>query len=117
MTKICKQIIHVLKSSPDHSLLYWDRDESMFPDQTEFFDAVRYLESKGLVEFIHNQDGVHLGIHATHKAMHPIGTGEHPFVHWLFHEYFGGIIVGATSALLGDFLVRLLLSNLPHILP
>lgn len=116
MTKICKQILDVLKKSPDHNLLYLDR-ESMFPDEVEFFDAVRYLESKGLVSFIFNQDGVHLGVHATHQAMHPIRTGEHPFVRWLFHEYFGGVIVGATSALLGDFLIRLLISNLPRILP
>ena len=109
MTKTCRKILDVLKKSPDHSLLYWDRDESMFPDKIEFHDAVRYLESKGLVSFISNQDGVHLGVHATHQAMHPIRTGEHPFVRWLFHEYFGGIAVGVTATLVTEALLALLM--------
>lgn len=108
MTKTCRKILDVLKKSPDHNLLYWDRDESMFPDKTEFLDAARYLESKGLVDFIFNQDGIQLGIHATHKAMHPIGTGEHPFVHWLFHKYFGGVIVGVSTVLLTELFLYLL---------
>ena len=108
MTKMCKEILNHLRHSADHTFLYWDLDNSPFEDQNEFFDAVRYLESQGLVEYVATSGGQHIGIHASHVAMHPVKLGTHPFLHWLFHDYLGGVVIGATSTLVSEFWLALL---------
>lgn len=108
MTKMCKKILKVLRKSDNHTLLYWDRDEILFPDEAEFFDAVRYLASKGLVEFVTVKNGNHIGIHASHISMHPLKLMPHPVLHWIFHEYIGGIVIGITATLVSELLIYLL---------
>jgi len=104
MTKMCKEILETLKNTPEHTLYYFDLDDcKIFTDETEFFDAVRYLESQGLIEYVSGKNGNHLGIHASHVAMHPIQLGKHSFLHWLFRDYLGGVIIGITTTLATEF--------------
>ncbi len=67
MDRTCKSIIKYLKTQPDHSLMYYDEPDIM-KNEMIFYDAVRYMEKLGYLEYISNQDGYHLGIHLSHTG-------------------------------------------------
>lgn len=73
----------------------------------EFFRCVRYLNSLGLIEFVENQNGAHMGIILSHTAIHSSALKRDSLLNWLLHSYIGGVIVGVTSTFAGEGIIYL----------
>lgn len=117
MDKTSRKILKKLKQSPDFTLWYYDDPyvDLEMSDQ-EFFRCVRYLNSLGLIEFVENQNGVHMGIILSHTALHSSELKRDSFLNWLLHSYIGGVIIGVTSALAGEGAIYLFAKILPILL-
>lgn len=110
MDKTSKKIIKYLKKQPDYMIFYSDTNfEFLGISEDEFYLGVRYLASNNMVDYISNQDDIHIGIQLTHETVHQkeINRSEnlHSFLTWLFHSYLGGVVTGVTGTLLSKFLV------------
>lgn len=112
MDKSSKRIINYLKKRPDYMIFYSDIDcEELNLSEDEFFRCVRYLASIDMIDYLSNQDGVHLGVQLTHEAVHmnefKRASRISSFKKWFFVSYVGGVITGVTVTLLGQALVPL----------
>ena len=65
-----KKFIKWLSAQPEHRYLYFDECPDEFGEQDEFFAMVRFLDSKGLVDIVKNQNDLHVGVCLTHIAIH-----------------------------------------------
>ena len=111
MDKTSKKIINYLKSQPNNQLFYFDEPYSSLKiDEEEFFRCVRYLEKNNLIEFISNQNGLHLGIQLTHETIHAKEMNRsakfNSFKQWIIVSYIGGVFTGVTTTLLSQFLMN-----------
>lgn len=108
MDKTSKKIIKYLKETPDKILLYHEEPyKKLNIEENEFFRCIRYLEKNGMVEFINNQNGIHLGAALTHIAIHEKSIKWDSFKNWFLSSFLGGIITGVTSTLLVELLLYL----------
>lgn len=113
MDKTSKKILKMLRKNPDQYFFYYDEPyEALNMSEEEFYRSVRYLASLNLLEFITNQDDIHIGIVASHQAIHRNSIKFDSFKKWFFHTFLGGlitgIITGVISTLLATYLMGLL---------
>lgn len=111
MDKTSKKVLDILAHSPEKRLLYFHVDyESSGLTKDEFFRCVRYLADTGMVEYISNQDGLHIGVQLTHKAVHAKEFQREEkklsFKKWLLYSYLGGVITGVTTTIFSQFLIN-----------
>lgn len=108
MDKTSKHIIKYLKSQDECLLFFYDEPfNALNIEEDEFYRCIRYLVKKDLVEYIHNQDNIQIGVVLTHNAVHSASVKFDSFKSWFFHTYIGGIITGITSTLLIELLLFL----------
>ena len=112
MDNSCKKILKLFDNNPDRYVMY---DDDLYQQvgllsEDEFYRAVRYLESEGLIEYITNQNGAHLGFVLSHKYVHRKRIRFDSFVDWFFHSYIGGVLTGVTTTVLAELILFLLLS-------
>lgn len=108
MDKSSKKIITFLKNSKDKELWYSDEMyEKIGLSQDEFRRSVKYLASIGLIEYMSNQHGIHMGITLTHLAVHSSYFKFSSFKEWAFQTFFGGVITGVFSTLAAEGLLYL----------
>ena len=111
MDAYSEKILTALRSCDDYELFYEDA-EKQFPDTADFFNAVRYLKSHGLIRYIKNQDGFHLGIHLTHYGIHKKEIDRREFWHLFFTRYIPGFMTGIIASVLAGLATALLLRAL-----
>lgn len=108
MDKTSKKIIKYLKGRPGKEVLYHKEPyKELDMEREEFFSCIRHLEKKGLVEYITNQDNIHLGVSLSHAAIHQKSIKWDSFKQWFFCTYLGGVITGITSTLLVELILFL----------
>ena len=116
MNKTEKLIINTLKAAPDRTIFYYDLDFDQ-PDneltktlsETDFFDCVKYLASQGLIEYVPNQDGRHIGIHASYECMHKAELDRREAFQNFFTHYLPGFISGIFATVVAEILARYVL--------
>lgn len=110
MDKTSKKIIKYMKETPDNVLFYYDEPYKVLNiSEEEFFRCVRYLTSQELIEFAENQDGSHIGIMLSHKAVHSKELKRketfNSLKKWFICTYLGGVVTGVTITLLSQYLM------------
>ncbi len=113
MDKTSKKILKMLQNNPDQHFFYHNKPyKSLGISKEEFFRSVQYLSSLQLLEYVPNQNQKHIGITASHQAIHSKSIKFDSFKKWFFHTFLGGlitgIITGVISTLLATYLMGLL---------
>ena len=109
MDKTSKKIIHCLKEISEPKILFYFNDpyELLGINEDEFFRCVRYLASIGSIEYVSNQNGVHIGITLSHQSVHSKSIKWDSFKSWFLSSFAGGVVTGVCSTLLAELLLYL----------
>ena len=110
MDKTSKKLLKYMKQSPDDVLSYFDEPyKTLGISEEEFFRCVRYLSSQDLIEFASDQNGAHIGIVLSHKAIHSKELEREAMFNslkkWFVCTYLGGVVTGVTITLLSQYLM------------
>lgn len=86
--KRSKKFIKWLSGRSGHRFFYYDEYPDEFGDRDEFFAMVRFLNEKGLVETIKDQNGIHMGVRLSHVSIHRkefsfMAVGEYLSDNWI----------------------------------